>query len=71
MGRRRRERTRALVDVDDVIVRAENIIIVGDRRNNDNGLVAGVEDTNNRINPGNGNVQDIIDDILDDVCRRY
>ncbi|MCU9614539.1 hypothetical protein OEV98_13425 [Caldibacillus lycopersici] len=60
-----RNRTRALLVVDDLFVQAENIVIVGDRAN---GQVAGAED--NRNNGNNGNVQDIIDDILDEICGR-
>lgn len=68
MGNRNRSnRTRAVVLVDDLIVRADNIIIVGDRDNN--GQVAGAEDNRGR-RPGN--LGDVIDDILDEVCnRRY
>lgn len=40
----KRRRTRAFVDVDDVIVRADNIIIVGDDRRRRRGDVLGAED---------------------------
>ncbi len=68
MGNRNRSnRTRAVVLVDDLIVRADNIIIVGDRDNN--GQVAGAQDNCGRRR---GNLGDVIDDILDEVCnRRY
>lgn len=57
----RPSRTRAIVDIDDLIIRADNIIIVGDRKrpvngNGGNGRVAGVQ---------NGPVFD--DSELDDV----
>ncbi|WP_347553248.1 hypothetical protein ABFG93_22935 (plasmid) [Pseudalkalibacillus hwajinpoensis] len=39
----RTRRTRAVVDVDDVIIRAENIVIVGDRNREDNSQVADIE----------------------------
>ncbi|WP_347553249.1 hypothetical protein ABFG93_22945 (plasmid) [Pseudalkalibacillus hwajinpoensis] len=71
MGSNSNGRTRAVVLVDDVIVRADNIIIVGDRdrdnNNNNNGQVAGVTD-NFRRSPGN--IKNVVDDILDEVCNR-
>ncbi|MGG3802713.1 hypothetical protein [Metabacillus fastidiosus] len=74
MGNSRR-RSRALVVVDDLFVRADNIIIVGDRDRDrdrdrdDDDRVAGVEDDNRRRRH-NDDVRDTIDDILDEVCRR-
>ncbi|MED4533194.1 hypothetical protein [Metabacillus fastidiosus] len=75
MGNSRPRRSRALVVVDDLFVRADNIIIVGDRDRDrdrdrdDDDRVAGVEDDNRRRRH-NDDVRDTIDDILDEVCRR-
>lgn len=66
----RPRRTRALVDVDDLIVRANNIIIVGDRRRDNDDRVAGVEDEDRRNGDRVAGAEDVIDDILDEVCRR-
>ncbi|MCU9614537.1 hypothetical protein OEV98_13415 [Caldibacillus lycopersici] len=50
MGRNNR-RTRAVVDIDDLIIRADNIVVVGDRNSPvRNGRVAGIQDDDDMEN---------------------